>query len=186
MPLFRRHTQQQRSQADAIYQAIVAQARSAEFYRDYGVPDTLDGRFEMLTLLACLYFRRLRSEDESARRTGQTVFDTMFRDMDASLRELGVGDLTVPKKIKVMGEAFYGRASAYDGALAMDGDEALSSALARNIWPDSEGAETRSSLLLARWVRESERALARQPIATLNGSGPTFAPPASLLAGAER
>lgn len=162
--------------AATVYDAIVAQARGRGFFADCGVPDTMEGRFEMLVLLACLYFRRLRREDGRARRLGQAVFDAMFRDMDASLREIGIGDLTVPKKIKVMGEAFYGRASAYDAALAKPGDEALGAALARNIWPELADQDA-AAMRLARWVRAAEAALGRQQAAELVTSGPAFPAP---------
>src|SRR5690242_9073061 len=89
----------------ALYGAIVAQARAPAFYMNYGVPDTLDGRFELLVLHAFLYFRRLKREPAAeAGEAGQAVFDLMFLDMDRSLRELGVGDLSVPKKIKRMAQ----------------------------------------------------------------------------------
>jgi len=175
MPLFNRKGRE-RAVAEGVYGAIVAQARSPAFYTDFGVPDTLEGRFEMIVLLACLYFRRLRSEDEAIRSLGQTVFDTMFRDMDASLRELGVGDLSVPKKIKAMGEAFYGRAGAYDAALAEAEDRALAEALARNIWPEQPEAESRGAAL-AGWVRTAETALAEQPGETFRSEGPGFPAP---------
>lgn len=171
--------------AATVYEAIVAQARGRSFFADAGVPDTMEGRFEMLVLLACLYFRRLRREDWRARRLGQAVFDAMFRDMDASLREIGIGDLTVPKKIKVMGAAFYGRAAAYDAALAKSQDETLGAALARNIWPDAADREA-SAMLLGRWVREAEVELGRQPAAQLVTSGPVFPVPRLAPAGAAR
>lgn len=173
MPLFSRKA---RDRADVVYGAIVAHARSPGFYRDAGIPDTLEGRFEMLVLLGWLYFRRLRSEDEGMRRLGQGVFDTMFRDMDASLRELGIGDLTVPKKIKVMGEAFYGRASAYDAGLADRSGDRLADALARNIWPDVPDGRRRADDL-AGWVRDADATLADRSAAELAAGDLQFPPP---------
>jgi cytochrome b pre-mRNA-processing protein 3 len=150
--------------AETVYARVVEAARAPALYRRLGVPDTLDGRFEMLVLHAVLFFRRLRSEDEAARRLGQAVFEAMFRDMDASLRELGVGDLTVPKRIKGMIQAFYGRGAAYDAAL----DDALS----RNIWEGEGGA---SAKRLAAYVGAAEAGLRAQSRAALTQSGPCFA-----------
>lgn len=174
MPLFSRKGRA-RDRADAVYAAIVAQARLPAFYTGGGVPDTLEGRFEMLLLCGWLYFRRLRSEDDGMRRLGQSVFDAMFRDMDAQLREIGIGDLTVPKKIKAMGEAFYGRATAYDAGIADRSGRALAEALARNIWPDDAAGGERADRL-ALWVRQADAALLPQPASQLGGDGPRFPP----------
>ena len=91
---------------------------SAAFYQDYGVPDTVNGRFEMIMLHAVLVLHRLEGEVRPVRRLGQGLFDAFCRDMDASLREMGVGDLAVPRKMRGIGEAFYGRQAAYRAALA--------------------------------------------------------------------
>src|SRR5438105_12562141 len=104
----------------ALYGAIVAQARHPAFYVHYGVPDTMEGRFDMIVLHAALFFRRLRGESNADRALGQSVFDLFCRDMDHSLREIGVGDLAVPKHMLRLAEAFYGRAAAYDLAIASD------------------------------------------------------------------
>lgn len=118
----------------ALYGKIVAQARDKAFYEDFGVPDTLDGRFNMIVLHNFLVFRRLKDVDDASRSVSQEIFDMFRLDMDRSLRELGVGDTTVPKRMKKMMEVFYGRTDAYDGALATDNaKEALANALSRNI-----------------------------------------------------
>src|SRR5438477_2396690 len=83
---------------ESLYGAIVAQGRAAVFYQDYGVPDTVNGRFEMLVLHAVLVLRRLNGESAPFRALGQEVFDMFCNDMDANLRELGVGDLSVPRQ----------------------------------------------------------------------------------------
>jgi cytochrome b pre-mRNA-processing protein 3 len=164
--------------AETVYARLVEGARAPALYRHLAVPDTLDGRFEMLVLHAVLFFRRLRSEDEAARRLGQEVFEAMFRDMDGSLRELGVGDLAVPKRIKGMIQAFYGRGAAYDAAL--DGEEAraLEEALARNIYVGEGCAPAKR---LAAYVRAAEAGLAAQSRATLTQSGPSFAGAAAAI-----
>jgi cytochrome b pre-mRNA-processing protein 3 len=170
LPLFRRSPRA--SAAEVVYARIVEQARSPALYRDLGVPDTLDGRFEMLILHAILYFRRLRSEDEASRRVGQAVFEVMCRDFDASLREIGIGDLTVPKKMKAMVQAFYGRGAAYDEALDGGDSAALAAALARNVLP---GEPAGQATALADYVRAALSTLARQPVADLVSTGPRVA-----------
>jgi cytochrome b pre-mRNA-processing protein 3 len=138
-----------------LYGAIVAQARRAEFYDAYEVPDTVDGRFEMIVLHVILIFRRLRDEIETARALGQGVFDRFCKDMDDNLREMGVSDIAVPKKMRAMGEAFYGRAFSYERALAIGDNNALASALGRNVFGSkTEPAATRLAAYVARAVRE--------------------------------
>src|ERR1700687_4060447 len=126
----------------SLYGTIVAQARAAPFYRIYGVPDTVNGRFEMVVLHTVLVLRRLESEPVSGRRLGQALFDRFCRDMDGSLREMGIGDLAVPAKMRKIGEAFYGRQAAYGAALAAPDPEPLIAALKRNLF----GAHTAAGL----------------------------------------
>jgi cytochrome b pre-mRNA-processing protein 3 len=120
-----------RGTIETIYGMIVTQAREPLFYRDFGVPDTVDGRFDLLVLHLWMVLRRLKPM-EGGDGLAQTVFDRFCDDMDANLREMGVGDLTVPKRMQAFGEAFYGRAAAYDLALAA-GSEPLAQALCKNI-----------------------------------------------------
>ena len=124
-PLFRR-----RARSDTIstlYGTIVAQARLTCFYREYGVPDTVNGRFDLLVLHLVLVLDRLADEPQ-LRELGQALFDHFCTDMDRNLREMGVGDLSVPKQMQRVGEAFYGRAQAYRAGLARDGEQALAEA----------------------------------------------------------
>src|SRR5262245_21128184 len=114
--LFRR-TPQDRTIA-VLYGAIVAQARNPVFYQHYGVPDTANGRLEMIILHSVLLLTRLEA-DEALRPLGQALFDHFCSDMDANLREMAVGDMAVPRKMKAIGEAFYGRKRAYQAALAV-------------------------------------------------------------------
>lgn len=95
----------------AVYNAIVAQSRREVFYVEWGVPDTITGRFDMISLHAALVFRRLRSNERETREFSQNVFDCFFKDMDRSLREMGVGDLSIGKRIEKMGSLFYGTLS---------------------------------------------------------------------------
>ena len=120
-----------RGTIEAIYGMIVTQAREPLFYRDLGVPDTVDGRFDLLILHLWMVLRRFRSAHGTAN-ASQALFDRFCEDMDANLREMGVGDLTVPKRMQAFGEAFYGRAAAYDAAFAA-GADAPANALRKNV-----------------------------------------------------
>ena len=125
-----------------LYGAIVAQARLPAFYMLYGVEDTVEGRFELIVLHLVLLLRRLarrQGENASARHAfdsalGQPLFDAFCRDLDDNLREMGVGDLAVPRRMRRFGEAFYGRQAAYEAALVAADERELEKALARNIF----------------------------------------------------
>lgn len=144
---FRKETEQEK-RVNELYGAIVAQARQPIFYLEYAVPDDVNGRFEMIVLHAYMLFHRLRNETETGRELGQQVFDRFFLDMDYSLRERGIGDLSVPKKIKKMAQAFYGRVDAYDKAREAGGQE-LAEALSRNFYPDEEEPRDEAATLAA-------------------------------------
>ena len=100
----------------------------------FGVPDTLDGRFDLIGLHAFLLIHRLRFLPAPGPALAQAVFDAMFSDMDKALREMGVGDLSVGRRVRAMWEAFHGRAAAYQEALDSPDAAALPAALARNVW----------------------------------------------------
>src|SRR5882757_10036438 len=128
---FRKPHAPPRGTIEAIYGMIVAQAREPLFYAGLGVPDTVNGRFDMVLLHLWMVLRRLRPA-AAGLALAQALFDHFCADMDDNLREMGVGDLTVPKRMQKFGEAFYGRVAAYD--LALDaGTEALAQALCKNI-----------------------------------------------------
>jgi len=119
---------------ERVYGDIVAAARLPALYRDMGAPDTLMGRFDCLVLHLALVLRRLRDLPAPADGLAQELVDRFFADLDTALREIGIGDVSVPKKVRALGEAFYGRAALYDEALAPDAPaEALEIALARNV-----------------------------------------------------
>src|SRR5229473_3955560 len=122
-----------REAAELAYSRIVEHARQPGFFIDGGVPDTVDGRFELICLHAFLYLHRLKREQPQAAPLGQRLFDTMFADFDRSLREMGTGDLSVGREIKRMAEAFYGRVAAYERGL-VQGDAMLKAALGRNLF----------------------------------------------------
>jgi cytochrome b pre-mRNA-processing protein 3 len=162
LPGFRR-----RSQARiiaALYGAVVAQARCALFYTDYAVPDTVEGRFDLIVLHLVLLLRRLGQESgkETGQETrpeatlrsslGQDLFDEFCRDLDANLREMGIGDLAVPKRMQRFGEAFYGRQSAYCEALSSVKLRDFEKALARNIYQGRDGDDVARLAQYARAV----------------------------------
>ena len=144
----------------ALYGTIVAQARAPAFYQIYGVPDTIVGRLEMIMLHAVLVLRRLEREAAPVRALGQGLFDRFCRDMDDSMREMGVGDLAVPRKMRRIGQAFYGRQAAYLAALEMPDERPLAAALERNVFAGAAGPE--AALRLAGYVREVARGLDAQ------------------------
>ncbi len=154
--ILRRMFERKPDPGQALYEAIVAAARQPHYYADMGVPDTVDGRFDMIALHMFLVLDRLN--DSSLEATRQSLVDVFFRDMDRSLREMGVGDLSVGKKVRKMAEAFYGRLLAYKNS-ASEGEAALASALARNIYVESG---SKHAPALARWVLSAQTNLAAQ------------------------
>jgi cytochrome b pre-mRNA-processing protein 3 len=124
--------------AQRLYAALTAQARRPDFYVTCGVPDSIDGRFEMVALHAFLLFRRLKGHGDKAGAVAQSVYDVMFSDFDASVREMGAQDLGVGRRIKFMTEAMNGRFQAYEVGLAhaqsTGGGTELELALKRNLY----------------------------------------------------
>jgi len=175
-PLFRRSPPRPDS-ISVLYGMIVAQARLPAFYRDYAVPDTVKGRFELIVLHLALLLDRF-SEDEVLRPLGQGVFDRFCRDMDHNLREMGVGDLAVPKQMRRMGEVFYGRAQAYRAALATGSDEALAAMLVRNIY---DGQALPGATRLAAYMRETAGALNAQESVRLADGALRLPEPAAVV-----
>jgi cytochrome b pre-mRNA-processing protein 3 len=147
--------------AHALYSQIVAQARQPVFYQTIGVADTADGRFDMLVVHVVLVMRRLRGEGADGRSLAQSLFDVFFTDMDRNLREMGVSDMGVPKRVRGMAEAFYGRAGVYDAALDAAGAEGLNAALERNLFA---GAATEEALdRMSAYMLACESRLAETP-----------------------
>ncbi len=164
--------------AQALYGAVVEQARRPIFYRDLGVPDTLDGRFDMVVLHAFLVLRRLKAEGQAQGPVGQALFDLMFADMDASLREMGVGDLSVGKKVKQMATGFYGRVAAYEQGLEA-GAAALGEALRRNLYGTVEPTQGHV-VAMAGYVRRQADLLATQPVAAVLAGQVRFGEPETV------
>lgn len=150
-----------REAARALYEEIAAQARQPAFYAALGAPDTVDGRFDILCLHMALVLRRLRSEGAAAKDFSQFLFDAMVRNLDDNLREMGVGDLKVPKRMKALAETFYGRLAAYEAALEPAADAAaLAGVVERNLYSGAapEGAPAQ----FAGYARAVEAMLADQ------------------------
>lgn len=145
----------------AVYRAIVAQSRHPRFYAEWGVPDTVTGRFDMICLHMALLFRRLRSESKQVRKFSQAVFDLFFKDMDRSLREMGAGDLAVPKKIQKMGNIFYGLLTNLNEAMDRNDSAAVEAVLGRNLFETDATAPVRE--LAAYLFAEAEK-LDAQPL----------------------
>ena len=123
-----------------LYGTAVVAAREPYLYRSLGVPDTLDGRFDLIGVHAFLVIRRLGQGPAPGPDLAQAVFDAMFADMDINLRELGVGDFGVGKRVRAMWEAFHGRAKVYETALAANDLAELAAALERNVWRGAPAA----------------------------------------------
>lgn len=173
--LFGRERNANRVITEALYASIVAAARQEVFYSDWQAPDTPLGRFEVLSLHMFLFQHRMRGEQGPARDIAQILIDDFFTDIDHSLRELGVGDLGVPKRMKKLAKMYYGRTASYSEALESGDKQALASALARNIRPDA--ASWPQSVQLADYVIAADKALARQDTGTICGGSIWFPTP---------
>ncbi len=204
---------------DTLYGAIVAQARLPEFYEEFGVADTAEGRLELILLHLAVVMRRLERETGGraaqsnetkggvagrGAALGRALLDAFGRDIDHNLREMGVGDLTVPKQMKRVFEAFYGRARSYQGALAQADPAALEAALARNVFdgasatepprePDIETPRSEAQAVtpahvhsgavrLARYVRGAVAHLDRTDDAQIHAGRLAFPAPRAILA----
>jgi cytochrome b pre-mRNA-processing protein 3 len=193
---FRRNSQART--IHALYGAIVAQARSVAFYADYRVPDTVEGRFDLLVLHLVLLLNRLGRPVEASRGFGQVLpgqvlpgqvlpgqellgqelFDAFCRDLDANLREMGVGDLAVPKRMRTFAEAFYGRQAAYLAGLDAADERVFEKALARNIFAEGNGA---GAAQLARYARAAVARLDAQDDGALMRGEVVFPSPETFV-----
>jgi cytochrome b pre-mRNA-processing protein 3 len=148
-----------------LYESAVERARQPSFYTEFAVADTVEGRFELYSLHVILLLHRLKREGDQAAETAQALFDVFVSQLDHALREIGVGDLSVAKKMRKLGEAFYGRAKAYDAALDAAVDAELEALIGRTVF---EGApEAGRAEALAAYVRKGVAVLAAQPLETL-------------------
>ena len=150
---------QNRAIVDRQYATLTAMAREPYFYTDLGVPDTVMGRFEMLSIVMILFFRRTRTSPRSGQEIAQEIVDAFFQDIDHSIRELGIGDQGVPKRMKKLAGMFYGRLEAYAVSLDAKDGTALAEALRRNIYPEMQ--ESAPDLKgLADWMMQTDADLA--------------------------
>jgi cytochrome b pre-mRNA-processing protein 3 len=173
-PFFRRG--RRRHAVASAYRQIVERARDPAFFLDWGVPDTFDGRFELVALHAFLVLNRLKAERALSAEFSQDLFDTMFADLDRALREMGATDVGVGRHVKAMARGFYGRIVAYERGFAAGG-AALAEALQRNLFgtapPQPEALAAASG-----YLRRQAAALAAAPVATLLDGHVPFAPAA--------
>jgi cytochrome b pre-mRNA-processing protein 3 len=142
-----------------LYEAAVRQARDPAFYTRLGVADRIDARFELYTLHVLLLVMRLRDEGERGAEAGQDLFNVYVSALDHALRELGVGDISVGKKMRKLGEALYGRMTAYEAPLRDDDAAALAAGLARNVYESEDAA---AGAALADYALASRHSLAAQ------------------------
>ena len=146
--------------AAALYARTAGDARAPDLFEVCAIPDTLDGRFDSLALHAALVIDRLRREPDGEQ-LAQSFFDTMFRHLDLTLREIGVQDLGVGRRIKIMAEGLHGRALAYRAALA--GEAALAEVLRRNAYGGRPPADAQAVAQLEAHVRQYAARLAATP-----------------------
>ncbi|SMD08781.1 ubiquinol-cytochrome C chaperone family protein [Rhizobium sp. RU36D] len=144
------------------YEALTGVARQPVFYLAMDVPDTVMGRFELLSIVMILFFRRTRSAETSGQELAQEIVDAFFQDIDHSIRELGIGDQGVPKRMKKLAGMFYGRLESYAAALDQRDVQQLAAALRRNIYPETS-EDGHDMGLLADWMMKTDEALAAMP-----------------------
>jgi len=181
--LFGRERARNRQIVTALYSEIVAAARRELFFSEWEVPDTPLGRYEMVSLHMFLMQHRLRGETGPAAELAQALIDEFFLEVDHSLRELGIGDVGVPKRMKKLARMFYGRTSSYGAALDAGNREELTAALARNIRPDVVGWNFAPAL--ADYVMSASAALSRQPADEICAGKVSFLSPARSTEGHE-
>ncbi len=153
-----------RELSEHLYAQAVEQARSPAFYTTLGVADRIDARFELYTIHVLLVVMRLRDEGEQGAEIAQRLFDEYVSALDNTLRELGVGDTTMAKKMRKLGESLYGRMTAYEPAIRAGDVETLSAAVARNVY---EGQAADDGRALSAYILETRTALERQPFADM-------------------
>ncbi len=161
-----------RSSVLAVYRTIVERARIPVFYTEWGVPDSLDGRFEVLALHVFLVLERLTAEPATTADFAQSLFDTLFADIDHGMREMGAGDLGVGRHVKTMARSFYGRVAAYREGLDR-GAEVLADALRRNLFGTVTPKPHRLATAAA-YVERQAAALAQVPVAAILGGAVAF------------
>jgi cytochrome b pre-mRNA-processing protein 3 len=165
---------------DRLHGEIMAGARQPEFFLSYGVADTVEGRFELLCLLATTALRRIEALPAPGPEIAQALTDSIFAHFDVALREIGVGDITVPKRMKKMAQGWLGRSAAYRGALDAGDEAVLGRAIARNVYGDERRENDSPVRRLARYAFEQERAFGGLALADLGLKPLAFLDPANI------
>lgn len=164
------------ARAADLYAAILVRARAPVFYRDLGVPDTLDGRFEMVALHAFLVMRRLKGQGSEAGKLSRRLYETMIDDFEKSLMEMGVGDTGIGRRVKTIARGMAGRIRAYDAALADPDPRRLEVALDNNVYGTVvAGVDPALPARLAADMRASAESLDAQALETLLAGEARFA-----------
>jgi cytochrome b pre-mRNA-processing protein 3 len=177
MKIFPKRGRAERQAAERLYAAAVVAARRPVLYLGYGVPDTLEGRFEMMALHLFALVHRLMHDPGDDPELARLVAESFVSDMDGAFREMGVGDLSVPRRIKALYGSLAGRISAYKNALSGD-DAAMAAAIARNVFPD--GSEDARALPLALHLKATAEALRKADLAELRRGNAPFPEPRPL------
>lgn len=160
------------------YETITRTARNPLFYREMNAPDTVMGRFEILVLHMVLFFRHSRNAGDIAQMVAQEIVEAFFEDIDHSMRELGIGDAGVPKRMKKLTRMFYGRVKSYEDAIAAGDAAALAAALGRNIHPAAE-ADAPPMDALAAYALVADAGLAAVPARHFEDGTVAFPDPAA-------
>lgn len=159
-----------RAEVMALYNTAAQHARRPEFFSEAGVPDVMDGRFDLLILHIALLMIRLQGDAEELKTMRQHLFDFLGENMEHNLRQMGVGDMGLPHRIKAMGEAFYGRLAAYSKALELQGDAgqtALADVLRRNLYSAAQKIAPEALQVMVKYTRRAHEDLSRQPTGDL-------------------
>lgn len=177
-----REARRQKRVAHALYGAVVAQSRNTHFHTHWGVPDSLDGRFDVIVLHLVLVIREMQSERRGKSALAQHLFDAALAEIDAGLREAGVGDTIVPKKLAKMSRVFYGRARAYERDFASnDVLRNLTQTFQRNLMPDCEEIAAEHYNPIAAYALAQEAHLKGLADQDLENSGKLFQPVSSHI-----
>lgn len=162
--------------ARALYLAAAEQARNPAFYTRLAVPDTLDGRYELVTLHVYLLLRALKGRGKTAHDVGRRLMEVMVDDFDRTLREMGVGDTGIARRVKQMARGFAGRQAAYDAALEAPGDEALDVVVDNNIYGTVTDVPAQTRAAMIAYIRREARPPDAQRLAELLAGRAAFGP----------
>lgn len=163
-----------RNAAAGLYQAAVSQSRDPLFYTELGVADTLDGRFDLVTLHVFLIMNRLGALGQNGKALSQALFDHMFTNMDVTLRQIGIGDMGIPKHMKRMMRAFNGRVHSYHTALNGSDKQQLELVVSRNIYRHKEGEIPDTAKFMVEYISRQSGWLMQQDYQSLAAGRVSF------------